>query len=287
MNTTTGQLSRRRALTLLMTATGASVLAACGAPAPPAAKPAATGAAAATPNTASATPVTSTSGAPAEQPKPGGNLRVSAVGDVANIDTQSWGPTHRLQHLHGLRHVDHLRPGPQAPAAAGRELGAVQRRQAAHAASAQGRAVPLGPRADQRGRGLQPGAPAGPETAGQHRLVHDLARLRAQRHDLRSPPTSTPSHISSPVAWPSIFDYLQVLYIVDKDTAQGPITAATKVIGTGPFKFADWVQGQYLRFEKNPNYWRVRQAVPGLGPGQRQVRHPGHDGRARRLAAPT
>jgi len=58
--------------------------------------------------------------------------------------------------------------------------------------------------------------------------------------------------IKSPVAWPSIFDYFQVLHIVDKDQAAAPITQPN---GTGPFKFVEWVQGQHLRFEKHPNYW--------------------------------
>ena len=61
--------------------------------------------------------------------------------------------------------------------------------------------------------------------------------------------------IKSPVAWPNVFDYFQVLHIMDKETASAP-DSNTKAVGTGPFKFVEWVQGQYLRFEKNPNYWQ-------------------------------
>ena len=255
MNTTTGQLSRRRALTLLMTATGASVLAACGAPAPPAAKPAATGAAAATPNTASATPVTSTSGAPAEQPKPGGNLRVSAVGDVSSIDTQSWGPRTGFSIFMAydtLTTYDlDLKPQPQL--AESWEQSSDDKQLTLHLRKGvqfhSGRELTSEDVAFSLARPLDP------------KLQASIVSFTILQGFVPNGTTFEPTdkytvHISSPVAWPSIFDYLQVLYIVDKDTAQGPITAATKVIGTGPFKFADWVQGQYLRFEKNPNYWQ-------------------------------
>src|SRR4051812_12433885 len=87
-----GQLSRRRALTLLVTATGAGVLAACSAPVPSTA-PTASAPVQTTSSTSSVsvTPA-ATPGTGGEQPRPGGNLRVGAVGDVANIDPQSWGP---------------------------------------------------------------------------------------------------------------------------------------------------------------------------------------------------
>lgn len=31
---------------------------------------------------------------------------------------------------------------------------------------------------------------------------------------------------------------------------------ANKPIGTGPFKFVEWQRGQYMRFDRNPDYWR-------------------------------
>ena len=34
---------------------------------------------------------------------------------------------------------------------------------------------------------------------------------------------------------------------------------ANKPIGTGPFKFVEWKRGQYIRFDRNDNYWK-----PGL-----------------------
>ena len=55
--------------------------------------------------------------------------------------------------------------------------------------------------------------------------------------------------------WPAVFDYFQVLNILDRETADGP-DGKSKAVGTGAFTFAEWVQGQYLRFEKNQNYWQ-------------------------------
>ncbi len=31
---------------------------------------------------------------------------------------------------------------------------------------------------------------------------------------------------------------------------------ANKPVGTGPFKFVEWQRGQYMRFDRNPEYWR-------------------------------
>lgn len=38
------------------------------------------------------------------------------------------------------------------------------------------------------------------------------------------------------------------------DIKNSPI--ANKPVGTGPFKFVEWKKGQYIRLDKNKNYWR-------------------------------
>jgi peptide/nickel transport system substrate-binding protein len=49
-----------------------------------------------------------------------------------------------------------------------------------------------------------------------------------------------------------MFEYFNML---DRVTMEGP-DALTTLLGTGPFVFREWVQGDQLAFGKNANYWR-------------------------------
>ena len=53
---------------------------------------------------------------------------------------------------------------------------------------------------------------------------------------------------------PATFDFFEYFNIVDRETAEGP-EATTKMVGTGPFALAEWIQGDRLRFVKHKNYW--------------------------------
>jgi peptide/nickel transport system substrate-binding protein len=55
--------------------------------------------------------------------------------------------------------------------------------------------------------------------------------------------------------WPGVFDFIQHLNIIDPVTVQGP-DGPDKPVGTGPFVFTEYAQGDHLRLTKNKNYWR-------------------------------
>src|SRR3546814_19580545 len=39
---------------------------------------------------------------------------------------------------------------------------------------------------------------------------------------------------------------------------------ANRPVGTGPDKFVEWQRGQYMRFDRNPDYWK--KGEPALEP---------------------
>ena len=55
---------------------------------------------------------------------------------------------------------------------------------------------------------------------------------------------------------PLLFDNLEYLNIIDKNTAEGP-DAKSKAVGTGPFVLQEWAQGQHVQLTKNKNYWQA------------------------------
>ena len=52
---------------------------------------------------------------------------------------------------------------------------------------------------------------------------------------------------------PAIIDMLDLLFIVDVETADDPDT----VIGTGPFEFVEWEPGDHFTLTRNDEYWRA------------------------------
>jgi peptide/nickel transport system substrate-binding protein len=62
--------------------------------------------------------------------------------------------------------------------------------------------------------------------------------------------------LTSEESRPAVFDLFENLNMLDPqsiDIEAGP--KQTKVVGTGPFVFKEWAQGDHLAFERNPNYW--------------------------------
>jgi peptide/nickel transport system substrate-binding protein len=62
--------------------------------------------------------------------------------------------------------------------------------------------------------------------------------------------------LKSDLPRPAIFDFFEYFNQVDQQTMEGP-NAKTASVGTGPFKFVEWVQGDHLTFARNENYWRT------------------------------
>ena len=60
----------------------------------------------------------------------------------------------------------------------------------------------------------------------------------------------------SDVSRPAMFDYFNALNMIDPVTAEGP-NPKTETVGTGPFSYVEWVQGDHLTMARNPNYWRA------------------------------
>jgi peptide/nickel transport system substrate-binding protein len=61
--------------------------------------------------------------------------------------------------------------------------------------------------------------------------------------------------LKSEASRPSMFDFFEWLNVVDPVTMEGP-DAKTTSVGTGPFVFVEWKQGESLTFARNKNYWQ-------------------------------
>ena len=64
--------------------------------------------------------------------------------------------------------------------------------------------------------------------------------------------------LRSQAPWPGVFNLLSLMNVVDAATLHGP-DAKTQAVGTGPFAFAEWVQGDHVRLVKNRAYWGTNQ----------------------------
>jgi peptide/nickel transport system substrate-binding protein len=87
-----------------------------------------------------------------------------------------------------------------------------------------------------------------PENASQMRALAEEYTSIEATGDYEVTITST-----KPVA-PRVFDLFQLAVILDQETAAG-LADGSQVIGSGPFKFDQWVPGASARLVRNDEYW--------------------------------
>jgi peptide/nickel transport system substrate-binding protein len=256
------RLPRRHALRLLTLGGAAALLAACRpvSPATPAAQPTAPPAAALTPGSGvgAAAPVavqaTAVPGSQAATPRSGGTLRMAFAGDLSTIDGHFSSPqlasTGWQAYDPLVSYDEQLKPQPEL--AESWDL------------SSDSKQIKLNLR-----KGVQ--FHNGREFTSDD-VKYNLQRLVDPKN------VATTGKLAPQAKWwtavetpdkytvimkseqprPGVFDFLVYFNMVDKDTMEGP-DARSKAIGTGPFAFVEYVQGDHLTLVKNKNYWRTGQ----------------------------
>jgi peptide/nickel transport system substrate-binding protein len=256
-------LTRRVALRMLGLGAAAGLLAACGpnapaassptsAPAAPAPAPTAAAASGATPAAAAPAATTVSAAQPAAasasgQPKRGGSLRVGQIQDAARLDGQlvtavdaTWMPYDRL-----TTYDANLKPQPML--AESWEF------------SNDFKQLKLSLR---KGVQFHSGRELTSDDVKWNLMHVQDPKVAAGALILQSKwytDVETPDKytiiLGSEQPRPATFDFFEYFDIVDSETAD----AMQTLVGTGPFKFVEWAQGDHLLFTRNPNYWQ-----PGL-----------------------
>ncbi len=252
-------LNRRLMLRWLVAGAGTTLLAACGAPSPAAQAPAPT--AATKPTTAPATTVppaaTSTSApapaaptaASAGQPRSGGRLRYGSLDDITSLDGHiGSSPAYdTLFHVYDRLTEYDLQQKPQPLLAEQWEI------------SSDARQIKLSLR-----KGVQ--FHSGRELTSDDvkwnflrvrdpKIGSGTVGLQSAWFTTIDTPDKSTVILGSEQPRPSAFDMFEYFNILDPVTMQGP-DAKTKPVGTGPFAFVEWAQGDHLTLTKNKNYWQ-------------------------------
>jgi peptide/nickel transport system substrate-binding protein len=244
----TRNLPRRRLLRLTLGTAAATLLAACAPTAPSASNPTAAPGAPVTPGQAAA-PASGTSPAQA-QPKSGGTLRVVTNSDLSNLVPWSISPvsfdTMWTVFDPLTRYDAQLKPQPML--AESWEVTPDQSQVTLHLR----KGVQF-----HTGREL-----TSDDVKWNIEHIKDPAAQALQLINMANWWSSieTPDKytvvLKSDTPRPAVFDMFEFLNIVDPVTAQGP-DASSKLVGTGPFMWGEWVQGDHQRYVKNPNYWQT------------------------------
>jgi peptide/nickel transport system substrate-binding protein len=252
-----GVVSRRAALQLFASGAGVALLAACGVPQQPASPATSLPAAAPTPaasTAAPAGPAIRVATAPAKpavaQPKTGGTLRFAATADVPNLD------------------------GHQRSAALTDTVWTAYDRLIQY--DANGKVQPMLAESwdlSSDFKQIKFNLRKGVQFHTGRELTSDDVKWNILR--ARDPKVASGSYVTwsnwftgietpdkntlvltTGAPRPSMFDFFEWLNILDPVTMEGP-DAKTKSVGTGPFVFVEWKQGESLTFAKNANYWQT------------------------------
>ena len=249
-------LNRRDFLGRLIGATALPLLAACSAPAPSAAGPTSSAAkpvAAGTPATAAAPATAAT--APAGQPKSGGSLRASFVGDITNIDGHYYSPKVGLATWIIFdtltRYDDNLKVQPMLAES--------------WEQSTDARQLTLNLR---KGVMFHNGRELTTDD-----VVYNFTRVARpqdhRRHHHRLLPAETTFEapdkytvvVKTKQPWPAVFDLLEVVEHARQGDHGRAGSARPRPVGTGPFVFEEWVQGDHLTLHQEQELLADRQAV--------------------------
>ena len=201
------------------------------------------------PAAASATPAPAA--AAAGQPKAGGKLVAAKLGDVANLDGHYWSPNGGLHVWLAYdtlaRYDQNLKPQPQLAeswdVSSDFQTITVNLRKGVTYHS--GREFTADDVVWNLTRALDPkitvGIIGGFFAPGATFTAKDKNTVLLQ----------------SPQPWPTVFDMFHVVQMLDKENTDVASNKQTKAVGTGPFVFQEWRQGESMRFTRNPNYWQA------------------------------
>ena len=238
--------TRRELLRLAALSGGLALAAACAPIASPAAPTTAPAPAAPPPAAGASTPAAAprpTAGSGA-QPKKGGTLRIGMIGDAARLDGQlvttvdaTWMPFDRL-----TAYDENLKPQPML--AESWEF------------SSDFKKLKLNLRKGvqfHNGRELtSDDVKWNVEYVRDPKVAAGALILQSKWFTSIETPDKYTVILGSEEPKPATFDFFEYFDIVDKDTAP----SLTTLVGTGPFKFVEWGQGDHIQFARYENYWQ-------------------------------
>jgi peptide/nickel transport system substrate-binding protein len=234
-------MRRRVALRLVcLGSVGLAVSVAC-APAPRASEPQSV-----PPTPAAATTNTAT---PPQQPKRGGTLRLGVPGDSGfTVDPHSLSPRGLalLYHVYDrlIVYDDRLQPQPQLAESWEFANGSTQLKLTLR------KGVQF-----HTGREFSSDDVAfNVRRAADPKIGPQISTMAAWVKDVQTPDKYT-AILTFDQPRPGVLDLFEYMGIVDRETVQAP-DAQMKAVGTGPFKFDQWLPGVSLRLTRNPNYWQ-------------------------------